>query len=105
LQFFVGKGVEGATDDEIQTALGMAGNTERPRRRELEDRKLIGDSQKRRLTASKRQAVVWVAAVHVPSPKVEEPPKPQFKAPKPSPTVAAEIPSFLELFGVPKEDL
>lgn len=51
----------GATDEEIQVALGMAGNTERPRRRELEQAGLIQDSGTTRRTASGRMAVVWVA--------------------------------------------
>lgn len=53
----------GATDDEIQAALNMSGNTERPRRRELEQHGLVRDSGRRRLTHSGRQAVVWEAAV------------------------------------------
>lgn len=50
----------GATDEEIQVALGMDGNTERPRRRELEQQSRIVP-QGTRQTASGRQAVVWVA--------------------------------------------
>ena len=74
LAYLIGRGVEGATDEEMQIALGMAGNTQRPRRRELEKLRLIeprvidGESDERhpegkhpvtRLTQSGREAVVW----------------------------------------------
>ncbi len=45
----------GATDKEIQKALGMAGSTERPRRIELMDANLIKDSGQRR-----DRSAVWV---------------------------------------------
>lgn len=59
-------GVEGRTDDELQTALGLDGSSERPRRWELwkldriavrrdPDGKAIT-----RLTRTNRRAVVWV---------------------------------------------
>lgn len=49
------------TDDGIQAALAMSGNTERPRRRELEAAgRIIPDGTKP--TASGRQAVAWVVA-------------------------------------------
>lgn len=51
----------GATDEEIQTALGMEGSTQRPRRVELIRQGLIRDSGRKRLTSSRRQAVVWEA--------------------------------------------
>ena len=54
------KGAEGATDDEIQQALGMAGNTQRPRRRELELASRIQKSGQQRKTLSGRLAAVWV---------------------------------------------
>jgi len=54
-------GEAGATDEEIQMALALSGNTERPRRWELEKLEQIRDSGKRRKTASGRNAVVWVA--------------------------------------------
>ncbi len=74
LAFLIGRGAEGATDEEMQIALGMAGNTQRPRRRELEKLRLIeprfidGASDDRhpegqhavtRPTQSGREAVVW----------------------------------------------
>jgi hypothetical protein len=51
---------EGLTDEQMQQALGMQGNTQRPRRRELEQRGLVRDSGERRFTTSGRRAVVWV---------------------------------------------
>jgi hypothetical protein len=50
----------GATDEELQIALNMNPNTERPRRVELVERGLVVDSGKKRKTKSNRQAVVWV---------------------------------------------
>lgn len=51
---------EGATDEEIATALGLDGNTERPRRRELQLAGLIHDSGRRRKTTTGRLATVWL---------------------------------------------
>lgn len=48
-----------STDEEIMDALDMGGNTERPRRRELELMGRIIDSGETRLTRSRRLAVVW----------------------------------------------
>ena len=59
LAYLRGCGDAGATDEEIQTRLPMAANTERPRRVELKG--LIKDSGRTRVTASGQQAVVWVA--------------------------------------------
>jgi hypothetical protein len=53
--------VGGATDEEIQLALDMPGNTERPRRRELQMAGKVFDSGTKRLTKTGRLAVVWVA--------------------------------------------
>lgn len=52
----------GCTDEELQAKLNMAGNTERPRRRELELLGLVLDSGARRSTRTGRKAVVWVIA-------------------------------------------
>lgn len=52
----------GMTDEEIGVALGMPGNTVRPRRRELENAGSIVPSIDTRPTRSGRRAVVWVAA-------------------------------------------
>lgn len=57
----------GATDGEIQAALDMAGSTERPRRKELEEAGWIRDSGRTRKTGSNRDAIVWVASVWVAS--------------------------------------
>lgn len=51
---------EGATDEQLGDALGMQGNTLRPRRRELEQAKLIQDSGRYALTKSLRKATVWI---------------------------------------------
>lgn len=51
---------QGATDEEMQRELDMAANTQRPRRRELQQAGLILDSGTTRATRSGRQAVVWV---------------------------------------------
>lgn len=59
-EFIWGRAVLGATDEEIQDGLGMAQNTERPRRRELQLGGFIQDSGNTRTTRSGRKAVVWV---------------------------------------------
>lgn len=50
----------GATDEEIQDALGMNPSTQRPRRIELVESALIRDSGTTRKTKANRRAVVWV---------------------------------------------
>jgi hypothetical protein len=52
---------DGATDEQMQQALNMAGNTQRPRRQELETMGLIRKTDKTRATSSGRQAVIWEA--------------------------------------------
>jgi hypothetical protein len=59
--FIVRKGDAGATDDEIQRALCMNGNTQRPRRVELVDAGLIVDSGQRRVVRG-RLMIVWKRA-------------------------------------------
>ena len=49
----------GATDEEIVEALGMNPNTERPRRKELQEQGWIVDSGIRRRTSSGTSAIVW----------------------------------------------
>lgn len=56
------RGEAGATDEEVQAALGMQGNTQRPRRGELVAAGLVVDSGRRRPTRSGKPAAVWVAA-------------------------------------------
>ena len=51
----------GATDEEGQEALGMEGNTYRPRRCELQEAGLVVDSRQQRFTKNRRRAVVWRA--------------------------------------------
>ena len=54
-------GSTGATDDEMQIALRMNSNTQRPRRIELWRRDLIRATGHRRPTRSGRSAMVWEA--------------------------------------------
>jgi hypothetical protein len=61
LEFIRQQGAVGATDSEVQLGLSMNGDTERPRRRELQLAGLIADSGQTRSTPSGRAAVVWVA--------------------------------------------
>jgi len=56
------RGPDGATDIEMQQALAMDGNTQRPRRIELVADGSVVDSGRTRRTDSGRQATVWVAA-------------------------------------------
>jgi hypothetical protein len=49
----------GLGDEELQERCGLSGNSERPRRRELERQGLIEASGVTRPTRSGRQAVVW----------------------------------------------
>jgi hypothetical protein len=55
-------GSGGLTDEEIEDALGIGGNTERPRRKKLEEAGLILDSGATRPTSTGKAAIVWVAA-------------------------------------------
>lgn len=57
----VARGEVGATDDEIQDALAMPPNTERPRRVELVDREMVADSGRVRPSRWGNDSVVWVA--------------------------------------------
>jgi hypothetical protein len=57
---------KGATDEEMQFFLGMPGNTQRPRRQELETQGLVIDSGLTRATSSGRLAVVWVCREFAP---------------------------------------
>jgi len=53
--------VLGLTDEQIQDALAMPASTERPRRVELVELKLVKDSGRTARTRSGRSAVVWIA--------------------------------------------
>lgn len=50
---------EPRTDEQLQNALGIPANTQRPRRVECEDEGWVEDSGERRLTASGADAIVW----------------------------------------------
>ena len=60
-QFISKCGEEGATDHEIQSALAMTGDRERPRRWSLQRAGLIRDSGQRRKSPAGRQAIVWIS--------------------------------------------
>lgn len=60
--YIVTEGYDGATDDEVEVALGLKSNTARPRRHELMERSLVMDSGRTRKTRSGRDATVWIAA-------------------------------------------
>ena len=62
---------DGATAQEIEVALQMAGNTVRPRLVGLRERGKIEDSGLRRETQSGRRAVVWRVASGVPGTRAE----------------------------------
>jgi hypothetical protein len=60
-KFIKALGEKGATDEEVQLATNMVGNTQRPRRRELQLKGRVVDSGRTRKTQSGRNAVVWVS--------------------------------------------
>ncbi len=60
-EFIKTQGDHGATDEEIQTALKMTGNSERPRRHRLYLDGRVKDSKNMRATESGTPAKVWVA--------------------------------------------
>jgi len=62
LEFIASRGALGATDEEMQLALAMQGNTQRPRRRELDQAAHIVKSGQKRKTLAGNPAVVWIAA-------------------------------------------
>jgi len=72
LRYVVGCGEHGATDEEMQTALGMDPNTQRPRRRELVQAGYIVDSGKRRETRTGRNAIVWISRDLLEDPRQQE---------------------------------
>jgi len=61
LRFIESRGRYGATDDEIQLGLGMSPSTERPRRIELFEARLIVKSGVQRYTRAGRSAEVYMA--------------------------------------------
>ena len=60
--FIAEAGEHGATDDEIEAALGLRHQTASARRRELVLKEIIKDSGRVRKTRSNRKATVWVSA-------------------------------------------
>jgi hypothetical protein len=61
LAYIRGAGMNGATDEEMQSALSMNPSTQRPRRIELVEAGFVYDSNRTRPTESGRNAVVWLA--------------------------------------------
>ena len=62
------RGEHGATDQELQTALGLSSDTEVPRRWELVNAGEVAASGRKRKTRSNRPATVWVASEFAPEP-------------------------------------
>ena len=62
LRFIESRGREGATDDEIQLGLGMSPSTERPRRIELFEARLIARGIFRRMTRTGRWADAYLCS-------------------------------------------
>lgn len=69
LDYVISRGIEGATDFEICTALGITGNSERPRRKSLYEEGLIGESGEKRRSPSGHMARVWVGTQFLPEDK------------------------------------
>lgn len=61
LAFIRGRGLYGATDEEMQEGIPMPPSTQRPRRVELVAAHFVHDSGTRRRTHSGRAATVWTA--------------------------------------------
>lgn len=59
-QFIEQAGEHGATDQEIEHGLGIAGNSVRPRRRKLVELGRVKESGSLRMTSSNSPAVVWI---------------------------------------------
>jgi len=59
-------GANGLTDEEVSERTGLAGNTVRPRRGELERDGFVVDSGRTRATASGRRATVWITIENAP---------------------------------------
>ena len=60
-------GVRGLTADELATELHMDRYSIQPRTSELRLLGLIGDSKQRRANHSRKMAIVWVSAKHLPA--------------------------------------
>jgi transcription initiation factor IIE alpha subunit len=57
--YFISRGEFGATDQEIESALGLSGNTVRPTRQSLQKDGYILDSGFTRSNANNNQCIVW----------------------------------------------
>lgn len=62
-QFIAAQGGHGATDEECQLRIPMDANTQRPRRRELEDKGVIFSDGTRK-TRSNKSAAVWKLTIY-----------------------------------------
>lgn len=71
--FLIGRGLQGATAQEVEQALGLSGNTVRPRLVELRKSKRIITLGELRPTSAGRQAVVWLTTAVVRSARVPAP--------------------------------
>jgi hypothetical protein len=60
-RYLKSQGKQGATDDEIQVAVSMDGNSERPSRRTLEKEGHVKRTKQWRITRKGFKAIVWVA--------------------------------------------
>ena len=60
--YVTGQGYPGATDQEIQAALGIGPQSQTPARRKLTKNGILADSGRIRLTRSGRKAIVWINA-------------------------------------------
>ena len=59
-EFIMARGLNGATDQEIETTLRLDGNTVRPSRGSLVKKGLVMDSGKTRQNAKGNDCIVWV---------------------------------------------
>ena len=62
LAFLRGCGSSGATDEQMQAQIPLSANTQRPRRVELVQARLVVDSGLTKTTQSGHGAVLWVAS-------------------------------------------
>jgi transcription initiation factor IIE alpha subunit len=60
-EFLIRRGLDGATDQEIESNLNLDGNTVRPTRKTLEQDELIVDSGTTRSNHNGNQCIVWRA--------------------------------------------
>jgi transcription initiation factor IIE alpha subunit len=60
-EFLIRRGLDGATDQEIESNLNLDGNTVRPTRKTLEQDELIIDSGSTRSNHNGNQCIVWRA--------------------------------------------